>query len=135
MIPNQFFKKWEDSEWKHRPEDYEALKEQLSQRLLETLYKHHPQTKDNITHYELSTPLSTKYFSKYNQGEIYGLQHSSKRLNNQNLKPQTHIKNLYLSGQDILTAGVAGALFAGTLTAVKILGFWKSRKIFGKIKP
>ncbi len=134
-INYQFFKKWEDSEWKHRPEDYEALKEQLSQRLLETLYKHHPQTKDNITHYELSTPLSTKYFSKYNQGEIYGLQHSSKRLNNQNLKPQTHIKNLYLSGQDILTAGVAGALFAGTLTAVKILGFWKSRKIFGKIKP
>lgn len=30
---------------------------------------------------------------------------------------RTPIKNFYLTGQDIVTAGVAGALFSGVLTA------------------
>jgi len=35
-------------------------------------------------------------------------------------KPRTPIKNFYLTGQDIVTAGVGGALFSGVLTSMAI---------------
>ena len=37
------------------------------------------------------------------------------------IKPKTPFKNLLLTGQDIATAGVGGALVAGVLTASTIL--------------
>ena len=39
------------------------------------------------------------------------------------MKPKTNIKNLYLTGQDIVTTGFAGAMTAGILTASDILGY------------
>ena len=38
------------------------------------------------------------------------------------LKPRTPIKNLYLTGQDVVTAGVAAALFSGVITTSAITG-------------
>ena len=55
-------------------------------------------------------------------GEIYGLQHTPDRFDERWLKPQTPIKKLYLTGQDVATAGVGGAMMGGVLCAVSILG-------------
>ncbi len=122
LAPFEDFEKWDGSRWKHRGEDYDAMKERISQRLLEQLYKYEPQLKGKIDTYELSTPLTTKHFVNYQQGEIYGIDHTPQRFKEKLLQPRTPIKNLYLTGQDILTAGVGGALFAGVLTASAILG-------------
>ena len=46
------------------------------------------------------------------------------------LKPKTEIKNLFLTGQDIVTAGVGGALFSGLLTAIAV----SKKNLFKKIK-
>ena len=62
-----------------RGEDYNKLKEKISKRLLEVLYKHIPKAKGKIEHYELSTPLTTQHFINYDEGEIYGLDHTPKR--------------------------------------------------------
>jgi len=117
LIPYELFEKWKDTSWKKRGEDYETLKEEISQRLLEELYKQLPQVKGKIDCYELSTPLTTNHFVNYEKGEIYGLDHSPSRFRQTFLKPRTPIKNFYLTGQDIVTAGVGGALFSGILTA------------------
>ena len=116
LLPYDGFKNWEDTKWMKRGEEYEALKEKISKRLLEVLYKHIPQAKGKIEHYELSTPLTTQHFINYDKGEIYGLDHTPKRFRQRFLKPRTPIKNLYLTGQDIVTAGVAAALFSGVIT-------------------
>jgi len=121
LMPYEVFKPWENTEWKKRGEDYEELKEKFSQRLLEKLYELEPQTKGKVDYYELSTPLSTKKFVNYDQGEIYGLEHSPARFEASVLRPQTDIKNFYLSGQDISTAGVMGAMASGMLTASAIM--------------
>jgi len=120
LMPYEVFKKWEGSAWKKRGKDYEAFKEQLAQRLLKVLYKHIPQVKGKVSYYELSTPLSTQHFVNYKEGEIYGLDHSPSRFRQKFLQPRTPVKNFYLTGQDIVTAGVGGALFAGVLTAMAI---------------
>lgn len=120
LSPFDAFKKWEDTSWMKRGETYETLKEKIATRLLDILYKHIPQAKGKIDHYELSTPLTTKHFINYEEGEIYGLDHSPSRFRKRFLQPRTPIKNLYLTGQDIVTAGVAAALFSGVLTSSAI---------------
>jgi all-trans-retinol 13,14-reductase len=122
LIPYETFEKWSDTSWKKRGEDYETLKEEITQRLLNELYKQLPQVKGKIDCYELSTPLTTKHFVNYAKGEIYGLDHSPSRFRQPILKPRTPINNFYLTGQDIVTAGVGGALFSGVLTTMAMTG-------------
>jgi all-trans-retinol 13,14-reductase len=117
-----------DTKWKKRGEDYDAMKEQISRRLLEYLYKYVPSTKGKVDYYELSTPLSTQHFSNYPKGELYGLNHDPARFLNRNLKPETPLKGLYLCGQDIVTCGVGGGLMGGVLCAAVI-----ERKNFMKL--
>ena len=88
---------------------------------LEKLYEREPQLRGKVDCYELSTPLTTENFCNYSAGEIYGLAHTPDRFNHRFLRPHTPIKQLYLTGQDIATAGVGGALSAGMLTAGAIL--------------
>jgi all-trans-retinol 13,14-reductase len=121
LAPFEWFTKWDNTKWKKRGEDYEIWKEKMSQRLLLKLYEQLPQLKGKIDYYELSTPLSTKHFANYQHGEIYGLEHTPERFAQKAFRPSTPIKNFYLTGQDILTAGIAGAGFAGVLTASAIL--------------
>lgn len=132
-IPYEWFEKWEDSRWRKRGEDYDQLKDEISKKLLEVLLKRVPQIKDSISYTELSTPLSTVHFAQYAKGEIYGIDHSPKRFDQRWLRADTRVKNLYLTGQDIVTCGVGGALVAGVLTAVRILGVFKGRKLLGML--
>lgn len=120
--PHEWFAQWADKPWGKRGDDYDALKEAWSQRLLERLYEHFPQLRGKIDYYELSTPLSTDYFCRYETGEIYGLDHDPSRFEQRWLTPKTSIPGLYLTGQDIITCGVAGAMIGGLVTAVAVSG-------------
>lgn len=129
LVPYERFEAWSDTPWMKRGADYEAFKEALSQRLLTALYKQLPQLAGKVQYYELSTPLTTRHFVNYQEGEIYGLDHSPTRFRQTFLKPRTPIKNFYLTGQDIVTAGVGGALFSGVLSAAAITGSHVLKKI------
>ncbi len=122
LSPYAWYEKWKDKRWMKRGEDYNAFKEKLSQRLLEELFKKHPELRGKIDYYELSTPLSTAHFANYQYGEIYGIDHTTKRFDQKLLKPRTPVKNLYLTGQDIVSCGVGGALFSGLITASAVSG-------------
>jgi all-trans-retinol 13,14-reductase len=123
------FSAWENKKWKKRGEDYESLKEKFAQKLLKKLYEVHPELEGKIDYYELSTPITTKHFSNYLTGEIYGLSHTPERFGERNLKPETPIQNFYMTGQDIVSCGFAGALIGGVLTASKIGGISIGKKI------
>ena len=118
--PYEWFAEWKDERWKKRGAEYDALKEKFSQQLLEALYKRHPNLRGQIDFYELSTPLSTRHFANYQYGELYGLDHDTNRFNQQFLRVNTPVKNLFLTGQDIISCGIGGALFSGLLTAMAI---------------
>jgi all-trans-retinol 13,14-reductase len=72
--------------------------------------------------------LSTEHFSAHPHGELYGVDHTPERFAVP-LRAQTHVKGLYLTGADLVSAGVAGALMGGVLSAGSILGFNALRKI------
>ncbi len=121
----EWFAQWQDETWGKRGEQYESLKDYFSQRLLEVLYQKLPQLRGKIDYYELSTPLSTQFFCVYEKGEIYGLDHTPSRFEQTWLRPKTSIPGLYLTGQDVLSCGVVGAMLAGVGSAFSILG-WRS---------
>ncbi len=123
------FSRWQGSQWGKRGEDYEALSQAFADRMLAVLYQKLPQLKGKIDYYEASSPLSTEYFCEYQQGEIYGLEHDPSRFEQHWLKPKTKIPGLWLTGQDILSCGVAGAMIAGLVTAIKILGIRKGLQL------
>lgn len=122
------FAQWQGSTWGKRGADYEALKAQLTEHLLATLYQHQPQLRDQLDFCELATPLSSEWFQCNVQGEIYGIEHTVKRFEQHWIHSQTPIKGLYLTGADTVTAGVGGALMAGVLTASRMLG-WRGYRV------
>jgi all-trans-retinol 13,14-reductase len=119
--PYAAFKQWENTSWKKRGAEYDELKESLSERLLDALYEHAPATRGRIEIAELSTPLTTRNFAAHPHGEIYGLQHTRHRFEQRWLRPRTPIKGLYLTGADVVSAGVVGALMGGMLCGSAVL--------------
>ena len=121
------FRQWEGTAWRKRGPDYDALKERLRHRLLEALYEQMPQLREALVYAEVSTPLSTNWFRRSTAGEIYGLEHNVARFRNGWLHPRTAVKGLYLTGQDVAVAGVAGAMMGGVLSTAALLGGDASR--------
>jgi all-trans-retinol 13,14-reductase len=122
MAPYAAFAAWNQTRWKRRGEDYDALKQRLAERLRDELLRQVPSAAGPIDTMELSTPLTTSHFMNYGHGEIYGLSATPERFAIRGLGARTPIRGLYLTGQDVATLGVGGALFGGIVAASAALG-------------
>jgi len=131
--PYEWFESWEGSTWGKRGEEYEKFKKELGERLLEYLYAKLPRLRGRIDYYEVSTPQSTNWFSGYQRGELYGLDHTTERLQQDWLGPRTRIPGLWLTGQDTLTCGVTGAMMAGMLTTMALAGMRKMTPLLKRV--
>lgn len=113
-------KQWADSEENNRPEAYEAFKKDLTDRMLAEMRNRIPDIMAHLDYYELSTPLTSHFYTKASQGAIYGLNASPERFLCSELRTRTPIKNLYLTGVDVGTIGVVGGMVSGVLTAANV---------------
>jgi len=121
----KWFDKWQDKQVKKRGDDYEEIKQAIGDKMIQQVCKLYPQIEDKIDFTEIATPVTNKFYLEQPHGEIYGLDHSRERfdpLTVAKLRPETDIPGLYLTGQDILSCGFTGALFAGVISAQAILG-------------
>jgi len=120
----EWFEKFEGTKIQHRGAEYNALKEEIKIYLLENyLYKHFPQCKGHVKIAEVATPLTTNFYLNTLRGETYGLAHTLDRFSldvQEMLHTQTHIKNLYVVGQDQFSVGIIAALASGVITAAYI---------------
>jgi all-trans-retinol 13,14-reductase len=80
-----------------------------------------------IVHTELSTPLSSVAFTGAEHAGVYGLEARPRRLLSTALRAEAPIKGLYLTGRDVGSTGITGAMIAGLLTAVAIEPKLRSR--------
>jgi len=131
--PYEWFEKWKGTTWGKRGDDYDLLKDELTERLMQQLYDKLPQLEGHVDYVELSTPLTTEWFSAYGRGELYGLDHTPERLQQDWLTPRTRIPGLWLTGQDVLTCGVTGAMMAGMLTTTAMVGVRKMTPVMKQI--
>lgn len=81
-----------------------------------------------MVHTELSTPLSTVAFTTAQHGGVYGLEASPRRFLSNALRAKTPLKGLYLTGQDVGSAGITGAMMGGMLSAASL-----EPKLFARI--
>jgi all-trans-retinol 13,14-reductase len=118
FVPWEPFSEWKDARWKRRGSEYDDFKARLTDALLTQYKATYPGLALHIEHAELSTPVSTHHFTSAPHGSIYGLSTEPDRFDDDTLLPETPISGLYLSGADVSTPGVAGALMGGVLAAV-----------------
>jgi all-trans-retinol 13,14-reductase len=120
----EWFREFEDGRVMHRGEKYEELKKALGDLIWKQTLALFPQLKDKVEYFDVGTPVTNRYYLAAQGGEMYGADHNVARFSPQatiDLRPQTAIKNLYLTGQDIFNCGFAGASFGGLFCASAVL--------------
>ena len=108
----------------HRGDEYEELKNRIGNRMWEQVCRFHPNLKEKVEYFDIGTPLTNQYYIAASRGELYGADHNVERFSPQsvlNLRAETSVKGLFLTGQDILSCGFTGGLFAGFVSASAIL--------------
>lgn len=118
-------KQWEQfshTTWMRRGAEYEQTKERYAEAMLNYANERFPGLKEIVDHRELSTPLTVKSFTGHWAGGIYGQSCDANRLFRDQWRIKTSLKGLYLTGSDVGTPGVNGAMMAGVMTAAKLLG-------------
>ena len=98
--------------------------------MLDYVEKRMPGLRAIVDYQELSTPLTVKSFTGHWGGGIYGQACDKNRLFRDQWRIKTSLPNLYLTGSDVGTPGVNGAMMAGVMTAAKILGPFGLPRIF-----
>ena len=121
-VSYQAFARWQAGAWRARGEEYEALKQRVSEALLASVEAHHPGFRALVAFQELSTPLTSEHFTGHAQGAIYGLPAVPERYRLRWLGPRTPLPGLLLVGADAASLGIVGALMGGVLGAAVALG-------------
>ncbi|XP_072550131.1 all-trans-retinol 13,14-reductase-like [Salminus brasiliensis] len=124
FAPYSWFEQWKDDKVTNRAADYKELKETLMNSILELVYQMYPKTKDRIEYMDAGTPITNQHYIAAPKGEIYGVDHGTARFSAEfciSMRPQTPIKNLFLTGQDLFSCGYAGALAGAMICGSVIL--------------
>ncbi|XP_064170345.1 all-trans-retinol 13,14-reductase-like isoform X1 [Anguilla rostrata] len=119
----EWFEEWKDGKVTNRGMDYKQLKEAFINTVVDMVVQIFPCIKDRIEYIDAGTPITNQHYIGAPRGEIYGCDHSTVRFSpavSATIRPQTPLKNLYLTGQDVFACGFAGAL-AGALTCGSVL--------------
>ena len=100
-----------------RPEAWAAFKQKVESRMLDLFKAKFPGLAPLIVYHELGTPLATAAFTGHEQAGFYGVETTPRRLLSKALNASTPVPGLFLSGPDVLSPGIAGALAGGMLGA------------------
>jgi len=106
----------------YHTEEYVSFKNELTQKMLNTVERLIPNVREHIIQVELGTPITNNYYINSTRGNIYGTEKTLTGVGPFAFKAKTEIKNLYLTGASTLSHGVVGAINSGIETASKILG-------------
>ncbi|KAM3926134.1 all-trans-retinol 13,14-reductase-like [Leptodactylus fuscus] len=121
----EWFEEWKNKKVQKRGQEYESVKNAFAEAMLETTIQLFPQIKDKIDCYTSGSPVTNDHYLGASRGEFYGADHDIARMSPETviaIRPETPIKGLYLTGQDLFLCGFAGALNAGLICASEILG-------------
>lgn len=127
------WKEFSGSRWKNRGEKYESRKRDMEEQMIQYVEDRLPGFRKLISYQELSTPHTVKSFTGHKGGMIYGQLCNRNRLFRDRWNAGTSVPGLYLTGSDVGSPGVNGALFGGLMSAGKVMGLLGFPRIMTKI--
>jgi len=110
-------------------DEWAAFKQSIESRMLELFAEKFPDLAPLIVYHELGTPLATAAFTGHEKGAFYGVETTPRRMLSDALNARTPVPGLFLSGQDVMSPGIAGALAGGMFGAAAI-----DPRVFQKLK-
>jgi len=119
-----WFEEWKDEKVKKRGSVYNGLKSSFTNQAWTQVLEKFPQLENKAYNIVTGTPLTHIHYLNSMHGEIYGINHNKERFSldqAMNLRPETPIPGLFLTGQDIFTCGFMGGAFGGILSASSVL--------------
>lgn len=120
-LPYRAVARWRDQPWKRRDADYRALKATMAGALLDLADRHLPGFSDLVEHSELATPLTVESVLGHSRGAIYGVPAVPDRYRLAH-GVRTPVPGLLLTGADVCSLGVEGALMGAAFAAGTLLG-------------
>ena len=115
------FKRWAHTEYGQRPDDYEALKADLSAAMIAQLDTVAPGLSKSVTWSALGTPLTNEYYCMSTRGNLYGTEKSLFQVGPFGYGVKTPFDGLTLCGASTLAHGVMGATITGLAAAQTVL--------------
>jgi len=112
--------RWADLPSGERGAEYRAFKQEIEDKMFALFKADFPDLADLVVFRELSTPLATAAITGHHEGRFYGLDGTPERVMSDALKAKTPIDGLYLTGQDVVSQGIQGALWGGILCAASV---------------
>jgi all-trans-retinol 13,14-reductase len=113
---------WSEQPWLKRDAEYQRVKDALANAMVSFVERYRPGFKDLIAYQELATPLTVSSMTGHAQGAIYGFPATPDRYRRDAFPIQTSIKNLCLTGCDVGSLGIVGAMMGGVMTTSRLLG-------------
>jgi all-trans-retinol 13,14-reductase len=105
---------------KERPAEWAAFKQDVEARLMAFFTAKFPALAPLVVYRELGTPLATASFTGHDKGGFYGVETTPRRMLSEALNARTPVPGLFLTGQDVMIPGIAGALYGGMLGAAAV---------------
>jgi phytoene dehydrogenase-like protein len=128
------FEAWKAQPWKHREAAYRQLKADISRRILERIEACVPGLGALVEFQELSTPLTMELFQQSPRGAFYGTAARPGRLFAPWTHARSHVQGLYLTGQDVMSLGILGAMMGGLKCAGVLEGPFGFFRLMGALR-
>ena len=116
MSDYEYWKQWCGQPWLNRGASYDQRKHDVAEHSINIIEKKLPGFRDLVDYYEVSTPLTVESCVGHSGGAIYGIAATPDRFLSGGFHAQTSIKNLLLTGSDVGTFGIVGAMMSGVMT-------------------
>jgi all-trans-retinol 13,14-reductase len=100
--------------------EWTPFKQSVEAKLMAFFEEKFPALAPLVVYRELGTPLATAAFTRHEKGGFYGVETTPRRMLSEALAARTPVPGLFLTGQDVMTPGIAGALAGGMLGAAAI---------------
>jgi phytoene dehydrogenase-like protein len=114
--------RWKNQPWHRRGEDYDQLKHRVAEGLLDFVDRRYPGFKALVDYCEVSTPVTVEHFTGHRGGSVYGIPATPERFRLTYLGVSTPVRHLYLTGADVASLGIMGAMMGGVATTARLLG-------------
>jgi all-trans-retinol 13,14-reductase len=111
---------WSELKPDQRGPEYQLMKSRIETAMPSSFARHMPGLASMIAYHELATPLATAFITGHDHGGFYGLENTPRRMMSAALRMKTPVPGLYLSGQDVVTPGIFGAMWGGLLAAATV---------------